>query len=185
MSMVRSGAPASYDVTSRARHEAAFGIALHRQLKLVHQMLRNDLTVCRELAADVASGASSEEVRGRIAEVRMSSPIWTLQVNCLYHCRLVHMHHHGEDIEIFPALRRSNPDLGAVVDRLESDHRAISTLLDDVESLARDLDDASTSDTRDQLVSALRDLATRLLEHLAYEEANIAATMRSWERWPA
>jgi hypothetical protein len=172
-------------VTSRARNEAPFGVAVHRQLKLIHQMLRNDLTVCRELAADVASGASSDEVRERIAEMRENSPISTLQVNCLYHCRVVHMHHGIEDADMFPALRRSNPDLGTVVDRLESDHRAISTLLDDVEGSARDLDDASRSDGRDQLVTALRDLATRLLEHLAYEEENIAATMRSWERWPA
>jgi hypothetical protein len=34
-------------------------------------------------------------------------------------------------------------------------------------------------------VTSLRDLATRLLEHLAYEEENVAITMRSWERWPA
>jgi Hemerythrin HHE cation binding domain len=172
-------------VTSRARNEAPFGVAVHRQLKLIHQMLRNDLTMCRELAADVASGASSDEVRERIAEMRENSPISTLRVNCLYHCHVVHMHHGIEDADMFPALRRSNPDLGAVVDRLESDHRAISTLLDQVESSARDLDDTSTSGVRDQLVTALRDLATRLLEHLAYEEENIAATMRSWERWPA
>jgi len=171
-------------VTSRERNEAPFGVAVHRQLKLMHQMLRNDLTVCRELATDVASGASSVEVRDRIAEVRRTSPISTLQVNCLYHCRVVHMHHSIEDADMFPALRRSNPELGAVVDRLESDHRAISMLLDDVESSARDLDDALTSVVRDQLVKALRDLATRLLEHLAYEEENIATTMRSWERWP-
>jgi Hemerythrin HHE cation binding domain len=171
-------------VTSRERNEAPFGVAVHRQLKLIHQMLRNDLTVCRELATDVASGASSVEVRDRIAEVRRTSPISTLQVNCLYHCRVVHMHHSIEDADMFPALRRSNPELGAVVDRLESDHGAISMLLDDVESSARDLDDALTSVVRDQLVKALRDLATRLLEHLAYEEENIATTMRSWERWP-
>jgi hypothetical protein len=158
---------------------------VHRQLKLIHQMLRNDLTMCRELAADVASGASADQVRERIAEMRESSPISTLQVNCLYHCRVVHMHHGIEDADMFPALRRSNPDLGAVVDRLESDHRAISTLLDQVEASARDLDDTSTSHLRDQLVIALRDLATRLLEHLAFEEENIATTMRSWERWPA
>jgi hypothetical protein len=172
-------------VTSRARNEAPFGVAVHRQLKLIHQMLRNDLTMCTELAADVASGASAGEVRERIAEMRESSPIPTLQLNCLYHCRVVHMHHGIEDADMFPALRRSNPDLGAVVDRLESDHRAISTLLDQVEASARDLDDTSTSHLRDALVTALRDLATRLLEHLAFEEENIAATMRSWERWPA
>jgi hypothetical protein len=171
-------------VTARERNEAPFGIAVHRQLKLIHQMLRNDLTVCRELAADVASGASSDEVRERVAEMRESSPLSTLRVNCLYHCRVVHMHHHIEDADMFPALRRSNPELGAVVDRLESDHRAISALLDEVESSAQHLDDTSTSDLRDRLVTALRDLATRLLEHLAYEEENIATTMRSWERWP-
>lgn len=171
-------------MTARERNEAPFGVAVHRQLKLIHQMLRNDLTVCRELAAEVAAGASSAHVAERIAELQSTSPIWNLQVNCLYHCRIVHMHHHGEDVDMFPALRRSNPDLGAVVDRLESDHRAISVLLDNVESLARTLDDRTTSEERDTLVIALRDLATRLLEHLAFEEENIAATMRSWVTWP-
>jgi hypothetical protein len=173
------------EVTARERNEAPFGVAMHRQLKLIHQMLRNDLTTCRELASEVADGASSAEVVDRIAEMRANSPIWTLQVNCLYHCRLVHMHHHGEDRDMFPALRRSNPDLGAVVDRLESDHRAISTVLDDVEARVKELDESSTSEARGDLVRALRDLATRLLEHLAFEEENIAATMRSWVTWPA
>jgi hypothetical protein len=144
-------------VTPRARNEAPFGVAVHRQLKLIHQMLRNDLTTCRELAADVAAGAPSDAVRERIAEMRVSSPLSTLQVNCLYHCRVVHMHHGIEDSDMFPALRRSNPELGAIVDRLESDHRAISALLDQVESSARELDDTSTTDVRDQLVTALRD----------------------------
>jgi len=172
-------------VTARERNEAPFGVAVHRQLKLIHQMLRNDLTLCRELAAEVAAGASAAHVAGRLAELQANSPIWTLQVNCLYHCRIVHMHHHGEDADMFPALRRSNPDLGDVVDRLESDHRAISVLLDNVESLARKLDDSATSAERETLVIALRDLATRLLEHLAFEEGHIAATMRSWAIWPA
>lgn len=171
-------------MTARERNEAPFGVALHRQLKLIHQMLRNDLTVCRELAAEVAAGASSADVADRIAALQANSPIWNLQVNCLYHCRLVHMHHHGEDVDMFPALRRSNPDLGSVVDRLESDHRAISVLLDNVKSFARSLDNSTPSAERDALVIALRDLATRLLEHLAFEEENIAATMRSWVTWP-
>jgi hypothetical protein len=172
-------------VTARERNEAPFGVAVHRQLKLIHQMLRNDLTTCRELAADVAAGASSGDAAARLGEMRANSPIWTLQVNCLYHCRLVHMHHHGEDRDMFPALRRSNPDLGAVVDRLEFDHRAISVLLDDVEARVKELDETSTPEAREELVLALRDLATRLLEHLAFEEENIATTMRSWVTWPA
>jgi hypothetical protein len=172
-------------VTSATSDRAPFGVALHRQLKLIHQMLRNDLTACRELAVDVAAGVPAAQVTNRVAQLRANSPIWTLQVDCLYHCRVVHMHHGIEDAEMFPALRRSNPDLGTVVDRLESDHRAISLLLDAVEAAAKELDDASPVAVREALVVALRDLATSLLEHLAYEEENIAATMRSWERWPA
>lgn len=182
---MRCGAPAHSEVTARQGDEAPFGVAVHRQLKLIHQMLRNDLTTCRELAADVAAGAAPGEVANRVAEMRANSPIWNLQVNCLYHCRLVHMHHHGEDRDMFPALRRSNPDLGAVVDRLESDHRAISTLLDDVEARVKELDETSTPEARAVVVMALRDLSTRLLEHLAFEEENIATTMRSWVTWPA
>ena len=172
-------------MTAHTRDEAPFGVAGHRQLKLIHQMLRNDLTACRELAVEVAAGAPSEHIRDRIAEVRQSSPLSTLQVNCLYHCRVVHMHHSIENADMFPALRRSNPDLGAVVDRLEADHRDISSLLDLVDSSARDLDGVAAGDARARLVTALRDLATRLLEHLAFEEEHIAATMRGWERWPA
>jgi hypothetical protein len=172
-------------VTSATSDRAPFGVALHRQLKLIHQMLRNDITACRELATDVAAGVPAAQVSDRVAQLRSNSPIWTLQVDCLYHCRVVHMHHGIEDAEMFPALRRSNPDLGTVVDRLESDHRAISLLLDAVEAAAKEFDDASPTAVRENLVVALRDLATSLLEHLAYEEENIAATMRSWERWPA
>jgi hemerythrin-like domain-containing protein len=105
-------------------------------------------------------------------------------MNCLYHCRVVHAHHGLEDADMFPALRRSNPALSAVVDKLEADHRAISDLLDDVEQSARDLDDTAANPARHQLVTALGRLETDLLAHLALEEESIAATMRSWEQWP-
>jgi hypothetical protein len=171
-------------VTSRAIGEKPFGVMLHRQLKLIHTMLRGDLDVCRQLAAEVASGAPAAGITEQIAALQTRSPIWTLQVNCLYHCRVVHMHHGHEDADMFPALRRSNPALTAVVDKLEADHRAISDLLDDVERAARDLDDESGNPARDQLVAALGKLEADLLAHLALEEESIATTMRSWEQWP-
>ena len=45
-------------------------------------------------------------MRERIAEMRESSPLSTLQVNCLYHCRVVHMHHGIEDADMFRRLSR-------------------------------------------------------------------------------
>ena len=171
-------------MTSRENGEAPFGVLMHRQLKLIHQMLRSDLAVCRDLALEVAAGAPAAGVAEQIAALQTRSPIWTLQVNCLYHCRVVHAHHGHEDADMFPALRRSNPELSAVVDKLEADHRAISALLDDVEESARDLDDTTVNPARRRLVTALGRLEEDLLAHLAYEEASIATTMRSWQEWP-
>jgi iron-sulfur cluster repair protein YtfE (RIC family) len=171
-------------MTSRDSGEAPFGVLMHRQLKLIHQMLRSDLTVCRELAGEVAAGAPAEDIAAQIVALQTRSPIWTLQVNCLYHCRVVHAHHGHEDADMFPALRRSNPELSAVVDKLEADHRAISSLLDDVEESAKGLDDAAVNPARQRLVTALGRLEGDLLAHLAYEEESIASTMRSWEQWP-
>jgi hypothetical protein len=85
---------------------------------------------------------------------------------------------------MFPALRRSNPELSAVVDKLEADHRTISRLLDDVEESAGKLDDATANPARQRLVIALGRLEEDLLAHLAFEEESIAETMRSWEQWP-
>jgi Hemerythrin HHE cation binding domain len=166
--------------------ESAFGVAIHRQLKLVHQMLRDDLALCRELASDVAAGAATGEIVQRIASLATRSPIWTLRVNCLYHCRVVHAHHHGEDAEMFPALRRSNPELSFVVDKLERDHRIISGRLDEVEAAAAapDLEGTEATAPRERLVSALTDLADLLLTHLAFEEEAVAPAMRAWTSWP-
>jgi iron-sulfur cluster repair protein YtfE (RIC family) len=85
---------------------------------------------------------------------------------------------------MFPALRRSNPELPTVVDKLEADHRAISELLDDVEEAARQLDDTTVNPARERLVTALAQLEQDLLAHLAFEEESIASTMRRWEQWP-
>ncbi|MFZ0921200.1 MAG: hemerythrin domain-containing protein [Candidatus Dormiibacterota bacterium] len=171
-------------MTARANGETAFGVLMHRQLKLIHQMLRSDLAVCRDLAAEIAAGAEAAEISEQIATLRTRSPLWTLQVNCLYHCRVVHAHHGLEDADMFPALRRSNPELSAVVDKLEADHRAISSLLDEVEAAAGELDDAAANPARKRLVIALGRLEEDLLAHLAFEEESIASTMRGWERWP-
>jgi iron-sulfur cluster repair protein YtfE (RIC family) len=157
---------------------------MHRQLKLIHQMLRSDLSVCRHLAAEVAAGAPASTITEQITALQTRSPIWTLQVNCLYHCRVVHAHHGHEDADMFPALRRSNSELSAVVDKLEADHRAISDLLDAVEESAKELDDSAANPARGRLVEALGRLEADLLAHLAYEEESIASTMRGWEQWP-
>ncbi|MBC6459742.1 hemerythrin domain-containing protein [Actinomadura sp. HBU206391] len=171
-------------MTSKKTGAGPPGEHLVKELKWVHGRLRKDLRVLRELAAQIGSNASPALVRTKIRTLRTQSPLWQLRVNCLKYCRFVHGHHGGEDVNLFPALRRSNPALVPTVKRLEADHRKISDLLDQVEALARVLGDGSGTDTRERLVAAIDELSRRLLEHLDFEEKSISPTLRTWTTWP-
>jgi hemerythrin superfamily protein len=160
------------------------GNHLVQDLLWVHGILRSDLETVRRLADEVLDGKAPDGVRDEIARLKTQSPLWQLKVNCLYYCRFVHLHHNGEDVHIFPALRRSNPALGPVVDRLEADHRKVSDILDAVEAAASDLQTDDSPASRDRVVDALNLLKRHLLEHLDYEEESITPTLRTWSAWP-
>lgn len=153
---------------------------LFDELLWVHGTVRRDLERVRELAAAATNGqASTAEVRDGIAELRTNGPLWKLKVNCLHYCGFVHSHHNAEDAMLFPALRAANPDLDPIVDRLEAEHRRVSDLLDEVEAAAGELSDVTGADAdRARVAGALDELADHLLEHLKFEEENVAETMR-------
>ena len=65
------------------------GEAMAAELRMVHDIIRRDLVVVRELAESVKEGASSEAVQARVEALAVSSPIWALQVSCLRYCRFV------------------------------------------------------------------------------------------------
>jgi hemerythrin superfamily protein len=160
------------------------GEHLLSELKMVHNALRHDLAICRTLADQVAVGAVPEYVREQIRSLQTSGPLWKLRVNCLYYCRIVHTHHTIEDVALFPAIRRSKPELGSVVDRLESDHRKVSHLLDEIEAGADALLVQDGMTTRVRVVDALNDLTTDLLAHLEFEEEAIGPVLLEWEELP-
>lgn len=169
------------------------GEALVEELKWVHGMIRQDLETVRALAAAVADGLPGAEAAQTVRSLQVSGPLWQLKVNCLQYCRFVHMHHHGESALLFPRLRESNPALGPVVDKLESDHAEVSDLLDDVSAAAMTLaadeeaagEEAAREEAgaRERLRSALADLSAVLLAHLDYEEEQISDTLRTWTGW--
>ncbi len=100
-----------------------------RELLWIHDMIRRDLETVRTLAQQVREGAPAIAVHDAIRGLQTEGPLWKLRVNCLYYCRVVHAHHTIEDVHLFPTLRRTEPALGPVVDRLEADHLRISDLL--------------------------------------------------------
>jgi hypothetical protein len=160
------------------------GEALVAELKWVHDMIRRDLRTVRQMAADVAAGLPAEEIQAGITSLAASGPLWQLKINCLQYCRFVHSHHHAESVLLFPGLRRVNPALDPVVDKLEADHLAISDLLGEVGAAAGELGRQEDQAVRQRLTRALQDLSTDLLAHLEYEEENISDTLRTLPGWP-
>ena len=160
------------------------GEGMVAELKWVHSMIRRDLRTVRKLADEVADGLGGPEAAEVIQSLATGGPLWQLKINCLQYCRFVHSHHHAESVLLFPELRRTNPALNPVVDKLEADHLAVSGLLDGVEAAARDLGEQEDPATRQRLTESLQQLSTDLLAHLDYEEENISGTLASWTSWP-
>ena len=160
------------------------GEALFQELLWVHGMLRRDLETVQGLANDVGNGLAPRDVQEQIGELQANSPLWKFRANCLYFCRFVHAHHTLEDQAFFPAIRRSDPSMEGVVDKLEADHREIATHVEAVNETTRTLMKDDSVASRQSTADALSSLADHLLEHLAYEEEAIGPTVRSWERLP-
>jgi hypothetical protein len=154
------------------------------ELRWVHDMIRRDLRTVRQMAADVVAGLPADQVKARLESLAAGGPLWQLRINCLQYCRFVHSHHHAESILLFPALRRANPALDPVVDKLEADHLAVSRLLGAVEAAAQALGEREDPARRDHLGQTLQNLSTDLLAHLEFEEEHISGTLRTRSRWP-
>jgi hypothetical protein len=158
------------------------GEALVEELRWVHGIIRRNLATIAAIVADINGGVPAAQIRAQITELAATSAIWTLRVNCLRYCGLVHSHHHGEDTMLFPGLRRANPAICPVIDKLEADHVVIAGYLDAVEAAAQRI--LADESARVELAGSLDDLAAHLIVHLDYEEANLNPTLRRLSAWP-
>lgn len=154
--------------------------ALGEQLRWVHKMLRRDLAAVHDLAGRVADGDIAR-VRADLQGLQANAPLFRLRTTCLAVCGTLHSHHGGEDDTLFPAIRRAAPHLAALLDRLAADHTLISELLDQIETLAADLDQAVS---RSALIDALDTLAAHLADHFIAEEDGLVPLLNTWPAWP-
>ncbi|WP_243058289.1 LLM class flavin-dependent oxidoreductase [Nocardioides sp. SR21] len=165
----RAGAP------SPARAEPVVaGVGSH--LVDVHDHLRAELTQVLDLVGQVEAGTlDAGRARGVINEMTMRQNEWTLGAYCQSYCRLVATHHTIEDSSVFPHLRRRDPSLGPVLDRLEQEHHVIHGALEDVDRALVAV--VSGPDGLVELRAAVDRLAQTLTEHLAYEETQLVGPL--------
>jgi alkanesulfonate monooxygenase SsuD/methylene tetrahydromethanopterin reductase-like flavin-dependent oxidoreductase (luciferase family) len=139
----------------------------------VHDALRAELAQLRDLVGQVAAGTSNAAaVRSFITRMTIRQNNWTLGTFCETYCRTVTNHHVLEDRSVFPHLRHSEPDLGAVIDRLEEEHEQIADLLERVDEALVALV-AAEEDGIDRVGRAMDLLTDALLSHFSYEEREL------------
>lgn len=141
----------------------------------VHDHLRQELTQVRAVVEQVRAGAMDVgAARSAINTMTMRQNNWTLGAYCQAYCRVVTGHHTLEDRSIFRHLRRAEPGLTPVIDRLEAEHHVIHDLLDRLdEALVTVVTADGSTAALDDLAASLDLLTDALLSHLSYEEREL------------
>jgi hypothetical protein len=140
-------------------------------LVAIHDHLRAELDRLRDLVQQVRRGLLTVgEARSSVNAMTVRQNNWTLGAYCQSYCGFVDGHHGLEDASVFPHLRRSEPAVGPVLDRLRAEHEVIHGVLDEVDrALVRlvRVGDVASLEAVEQVIGTL---AERLLSHLSYEE---------------
>src|SRR3954447_16761512 len=122
---------------------------------LMHRAFRRDLNLFAAAAGTFP--ASDRERWGRLtARFRLFAAV-------------LHKHHHGEDVGLWPLLAERGAD-PAVLDALEAEHAVIDPLLASITAdLAALAAGAGDEHTRDRLARTTAELRDALHAHLAHE----------------
>lgn len=154
-------------------------LATPDRLVLIHDDLRAQLTQLRDLARQVETGATDAgAARGHLATMALRQNSWTLGAYCASSCRVVTAHHGLEDQQLFPALRRADPHLGPVLDRLDEEHHVIHEVIEGVDrALVAMVTGPHSPDRAGGVRAAVELLDDVLASHLAYEERELLAPL--------
>ena len=94
-----------------------------RSMGIVHSALRRDLRRAH-IMLETAPYPAGKRSR-------------TLADHILWMTEFLHMHHTGEDEGLWPLIRSRNPSAGALLDRMDADHKRIGTAAVAVQEAAR------------------------------------------------
>lgn len=169
-----SGAPTTYTPAQ---------LAAPQHLIDIHDQLREELTRVREVVDQVREGhLQVGQARSIINTMTMRQNAWTLGAFCQSYCRIVTGHHTLEDRSVFPHLRRAEPGVAPVLDRLEEEHEVIADVLDRLDRALVALVDEEGYGVQgrqalDELSHSVDLLTDTLLSHLSYEERELSGPL--------
>jgi hemerythrin-like domain-containing protein len=139
-------------------HETTRIIAWSRELRQVHERLREALALTRSAVAESGSGEAA---------------IRDLLLYCHGFCAALDGHHRGEDHTLFPAIRAAHPELEPVLRYLIQDHSTIAHLLADLQAAVDRRAPAAELDRHLEGVAAIME------SHFRYEERQLLSVLET------
>ncbi|MEE6260808.1 hemerythrin domain-containing protein [Plantactinospora sonchi] len=133
-------------------------VAWSRELRRVHERLREALRVTRQAVAD---GAPAEPATR------------DLLLFCHGFCTALTAHHEGEDRDLFPAIAEQHPELRETLRRLRQDHSMIDHLLAGLQAAV----DRAASPA--ELDRHLDGVAAIMESHFRYEERQLLTVLET------
>lgn len=133
-------------------------VAWSRELRAVHDRLREALSVTRQTLADGAPAAPATR---------------ELLLFCHGFCAALTAHHQGEDRDLFPIVAEQHPELRQTLAYLRQDHSMIEYLLAGLQAAV-----ARTA-TPAELDRHLEGLAAIMESHFRYEERALSTVLET------
>ncbi|MFH9740680.1 hemerythrin domain-containing protein [Streptomyces roseolus] len=133
-------------------------VAWSRELRRVHDRLREALSVTRDSLADGAPGEAATR---------------ELLLYCHGFCAALDGHHRGEDRTLFPAIAAAHPELRPVLRSLEQDHSMIAHLLGGLQAA---MERAAPPEELDR---HLEGIAALMENHFRYEERQLLSVLEA------
>jgi hemerythrin-like domain-containing protein len=128
--------------------------------------------VVRAVRAAATGTGGAGDARAMVAGMTLGANFRALGSFCGQYCAVVDVHHRIEDAALFPDLRAADPDLGPVLDRLSVEHVAVHEVLVDLDRALVAMVEAD-GERLPAVQDAVQRLSDALLDHLAYEEAEL------------
>ncbi|MFB7937103.1 hemerythrin domain-containing protein [Streptomyces sp. NPDC056049] len=135
-------------------------IAWSRELRQVHERLREALSVTRSSLADGTPGEAATR---------------ELLLYCHGFCAALDGHHRGEDRTLFPAIAAAHPELRPVLRSLEQDHSMIAHLLGGLQAAV------GRAAPPEELDRHLEGIAAIMESHFRYEERQLLSVLETLE----
>lgn len=130
-----------------------------RDMLVVHTAIRREFGALPALVRGVADGDTS-----RAAVVGGHYSLMA---------RLLHIHHEGEDVALWPVLHQRAPEADELVARMEREHADLGAALEHADAAVPHWQADPTAAGREQAAVAIEAVERVLVAHLAEEEAEV------------